>query len=444
MRKCIALILCLAVMTGIVACGQSKQEAPTGDGTKKESSTENESADAGTEANTEGGELSGTLSILGWYSDEVAQGWIDHFNALYPDVKVEYQYAQAVQPYMEKLQGLIMSDSAPDLILCVAENRVELVDGNMLMDLTDEHVAELMSESCKQQVLFRDRIYAVTVGGSIGGLLVNMDLWEQAGLGEDPKTWGDLVDAMHALEDLDGITPFINNVTDATITIETPLYGATWLGTDSDYEKKIENGEKTYADYWEPIFEITKRDIYDSGLMTEELAGLPWDTALNNFALGQVGMIVGASWNFADIEAINPDLNYKIMGVPNVDGTSKYYLGDCLEPSLAIMESSENKEIALAFLESLFDEESLLSNEEQVGLIGCVDGYNSIFSENPVCADALVEGMQAGHQFMPQTYWRKNVERMRAKYVENVQAMLLTGKSPAECAADFDDIYNAE
>ena len=69
------------------------------------------------------------------------------------------------------------------------------------------------------------------------------------------------------------------------------------------------------------------------------------------------------------------------MGVPNVDGTSKYYLGDCLEPSLAIMESSENKEIALAFLESLFDEESLLSNEEQVGLIGCVDGYNSIFSE---------------------------------------------------------------
>lgn len=69
MRKCIALILCLALMTGIVACGQSKQEAPTGDGTKKESSTENESADAGTEANTEanteGGELSGTLSILG-------------------------------------------------------------------------------------------------------------------------------------------------------------------------------------------------------------------------------------------------------------------------------------------------------------------------------------------------------------------------------------------
>lgn len=65
MRKCIALILCLAVMTGIVACGQSKQEAPAGDGTKKESSTENESADAGTEANTEGGELSGTLSILG-------------------------------------------------------------------------------------------------------------------------------------------------------------------------------------------------------------------------------------------------------------------------------------------------------------------------------------------------------------------------------------------
>ncbi len=386
-------------------------------------------------------ELSGNLSILAWYADEVAQGWIDHFNELYPDVKVEYQYAQAVQPYMEKLQSMLLSGQLPDIVLIVAENRVDLVDGDMLVDLTETPVAEKMSDSCYKQVLFRDKVYAATTGGSIGGLLVNMDLWEQAGLGEDPKTWDELIDAMKALSELEGITAFANPVSDAACTIESPLFGATYMETEPDYEQKIAAGEKTYADYWQPVFEMTKTDIYDAGLMPQEMIGVPWDTVVSNFALGEIGMIMGASWNFADIEAINPDLNYKVMGIPNKEGTAKYYLGDCLEPALGILKDSKNQENAMAFLESLYDEESVRSSEAQVGLIGCVDGYESLFAENPVCADALVEGMQAGHQFMPQTYWQKDVERMRSTYVENVQAMVLDEKTPEECAADFDAIF---
>lgn len=322
--------------------------------------------------------LEGNLSILGWDSDEVAEGWIEHFNSLYPDVDVEYQYAEAVQPYMEKLQAMIMSGSAPDLILCVAENKLDLIDGEMVDDLTDTEVANKMSESCKIQVRFNDKIYAATTGGSIGGMLVNMDLWEQAGLGEDPQTWDELIEDMHALEKLDGVIPFVNP-TDAAISIETPLYGATWMYTDPDYEKKIAAGEKTYADYWTPIFQTVKEDIYDSGLMTAELMGRPWDSIVSDFALGEIGIIMGASWNFTDINAINPDLNYKVMGIPNKEGTCKYYLGDCLEPSFAVMSTSENKENAMAFLESLYDEESLRTTEESVGLIACVDGYESIF-----------------------------------------------------------------
>lgn len=226
MRKGIAIILCLALLSGLTACGQSQENMTEGNEAAA-GGTASEGSGGANEGDAAGGELSGSLSILSYYSDEVVEGWVEHFNSIHPNVKVEFQYAQAVQPYIEKLQGLVMSGSTPDLILCVAENRVELVDGDMLVDLTNEPVADLMSESCKQQILFRDKIYAVTVGGSVGGLLVNMDLWEQAGLSEDPKTWGELVDAMHALEKLDGVTPFVNPMTDAAMTIETPLYGAT-------------------------------------------------------------------------------------------------------------------------------------------------------------------------------------------------------------------------
>ena len=129
------------------------------------------------------------------------------------------------------------------------------------------------------------------------------------------------------------------------------------------------------------------------------------------------------------------------MGIPNKEGTCKYYTGDCLEPSFAVMSASENKENAMAFLESLFDEESLRTTEETIGLIACVDGYDTIFSENDVCKDALKEGMQAGRQFMPQSYWQKDIERMRSTYVANIQALIMGEKTPEECAADFDEIY---
>lgn len=424
MKKIVSLILTLTMAVCLASCGSSN--APEGNSGQPSSDSP-----------------SGELSILTWYSDEMMEAWIDHYNELYPDVNVEYQYAQAVAPYMEKLQGLIMSNEVPDIVLMVAENRYDFLENDYVLDLTNEDVVGKMSESAKKQITFDGKIYAVTTGGSVGGLLVNMDLWEQAGLKEDPATWDELVEAMKKLGQLDGVTGFIDNTADAAISIATPLYAATWLNKEPDYENQVEAGEKTYADYWEPIFATLKTDLYDTGIMTAENMGIPWDTVVNNFALGKVGMIMGASWNVPDIQAINPDLNYKVMGIPNEDGSSKYYCGDCLEPSMCVMKEGKNQENALAFLESLFDEESLTAQEEINGMIACVEGFETSYTGNEIFGEALVEGMEPGNQFMPQSYWKKSVDEMVAAYTQNNQALLLGEKTPQECAEAFDKIYNS-
>jgi raffinose/stachyose/melibiose transport system substrate-binding protein len=431
MKKTVAILLALAMIGMLAGCSSD----PAG-------SSSQSGASSSASQSEQGEALSGELSILSWYSDELIGAWVEHYNELYPDVTVEYQYAQAVAPYMEKLQALIMSGAVPDLVLMVAENRYDFVANDMVMDLTNQPIREKMSDSAIKQITFDGKIYAVTIGGSIGGLLVNMDLWEQAGLKDEPKTWDELTAAMAALNGLEGVTGFIDCTADAALTIATPLYGATWMYGEPDYEDKIETGEKTYADYWEPIFTTLKTDLYDTGLMKAESMGIPWDTVISNFALGKVGMIMGASWNFADLNAINPDLNYKIMGVPNQEGTCKYYCGDCLEPSFCVMKDGKNQENAMYFLNSLFDEESLKAAEEIAGMVVCVDGFESKWADNPVCADAFIEGMQAGNQFMPQSYWRKDVDEMVAKYTANNQAILLGEKTPMECAEDFDAIFN--
>ena len=427
MKKLISIALAGAMMLSMTACGKP---------VAAESGTAKEATAAGTE--TAAG--SGELSILTWYSDEMMEAWIEHFNELYPDIHVEYQYAQAVSPYMEKLQGLIMSGEAPDIVMMVAENRHDFLANDYVLDLTNEKVTQKMSESAKKQTTFDGKIYAVATGGSVGGLLVNLDLWEQAGLTDEPQTWDELIEAIKKLNALEGVTGFIDNTTDAATSIATPLYAATWLDKEPDFEQKVESGEKTYADYWEPVFSTLKTDLYDQGLMTPESMGIPWDTVINNFALGKVGMIMGASWNVPDIQAINPELRYKVMGIPSKDGSSKYYIGDCLEPAMSVMKDGENTENALLFLESLFDEESLKAQEETVGMIACVEGFTSSYTDDPVFGEALVQGLDAGKQFMPQSYWTKEVDEMVAAYIQNNQALLLGEKTPMECAEAFDRI----
>ena len=44
---------------------------------------------------------------------------------------------------------------------------------------------------------------------------------------------------MQALSKLEGVTAFVDPVQDAALTIETPLFGATYVETEPDYEKKI-------------------------------------------------------------------------------------------------------------------------------------------------------------------------------------------------------------
>ena len=184
-----------------------------------------------------------------------------------------------------------------------------------------------------------------------------------------------------------------------------------------------------------------KTDIFDNGLMTPEVMGIPIEKAVSDFAMGKIAIIMGASWNFNDIEAINPDLNYAVYGVPNADGSSVYYLGDCLEPALAISKDSKNKEAAMAFLESLYTEDSLRDAEEIKGIIACVDGFDSSFLTDPRCGDAIANGMNKGFQFMPQTHWQRNVEEMRKHYVESMQSLCLGTITPEEAAAGFDEIY---
>lgn len=382
-----------------------------------------------------------TISMVTYYSDDIVDGWIEVFNQKYPNITVEHESCGDVGVMMEKLQAQLMNGTAPDMYLCVAENRNYLTADGYIVDLTDLPIAEKVSESAKKQIMYQDRLYAICTGGSVGGIMVNLDLAKEAGITEEPATWADLVDAMQKFAEI-GVTPFAD-LDDAAFMLLTAMYGAEYMDNDPKWMERIASGEKTHAEYWQPILERYKRDIIDNGFVTLETAGVPQEKKISNFALGKTGMMIGASWMFSDLDGINPDLNFEFWGIPNEDGSSKYYFGDCLEPSIAVNAQSEHKEESIAFLESLFEDDSLRSFEELNGFIACVDGYESMYLSNPRMSKAIEQGLNAGKQFMPQTIWDKNVESLRQYYVTVVSAML-HGEDVAQLAAGFDTVYNQQ
>lgn len=381
-----------------------------------------------------------TLTVMSYYNDDVVNGWIAAFNAKYPNITVQNEYIGDLGTYIEKLQALLMSKSAPDIYLCIAENRRFLTAGGYVVDLTDTPVNDLVSDAAKKQVEYQGRLYAACTGGSIGGLLVNLDLCKQAGISGAPATWSELVEDLKKLQAI-GCIPLADRTDDAAVALMTAMYGAEYMDTDATWMDQIAAGEKTHAEYWQPIFERYQKDIVANGLMTQEIMGVSSEKMVSNFALGKVGMMVGASWNFPSIAAMDPELNFTIWGIPNEDGSSKYYFGDCLEPSLAVNANSPHKEEAIAFLESLFTAESLNSFEVTNGFVACVEGYDSIFLNDPRMSDAIKEGMNTGSQFMPQTMWDKNVESMRNYYLSAMQSLVLGEKTPEELAQGFDEVY---
>lgn len=86
-----------------------------------------------------------------------------------------------------------------------------------------------------------------------------------------------------------------------------------------------------------------------------------WDETLDNstlaFASGKVGMYFGPSWRFFDFKALNANLNFKVMPVPQLTGGSTLnYASYWAE---AVSKKSKNAKVAWDFLKFLTTKEEL-------------------------------------------------------------------------------------
>lgn len=100
-----------------------------------------------------GGDIpSGTLTFLSWQNETVMQPLLDGFKEKYPDVSVDLIYAPPVQDYVEKFQIMYSTGDLPDVFVTAAENKGEVLDNDIAMDISYLPAFDRMSEKIRKPI----------------------------------------------------------------------------------------------------------------------------------------------------------------------------------------------------------------------------------------------------------------------------------------------------
>lgn len=158
-----------------------------------------------------------TLKLGIWPEDTLTddikmhQNWVKEFNKTNPNVKVVpsyYKYAT------DTFVPLAESGNLPTIFETWYTEPQKLIEGGFVKDITPE-LKELgwdkaMNPTIKQLLSKNGKIYGVPRDGYALGLMVNVELFQEAGLVDSkgglkyPKTWGELAKDAKIIKDKTG------------------------------------------------------------------------------------------------------------------------------------------------------------------------------------------------------------------------------------------------
>jgi raffinose/stachyose/melibiose transport system substrate-binding protein len=261
----------------------------------------------------EGGDTAMTL----WHNSTTGPGvefWeqtVADFEEANPGVTIEIQSIQN-EDLDGKLQTALNSGDAPDIFLQRGGGKMAaMVKAGQLKDLTDAITGgakEEISEAAYSASSLDDKIYAMPVAVLPGGLFYSQDLFDQAGITENPATLDELEAATEKLKAA-GIEPIALGAKDAW----PAAHWYYWLALrecSSDTLAKAADEMNFDDECWvragEDLQAFAATEPFNAGFLTttaQQGAGSSAGLIANH----QAGMELMGAWNPGVIGSLTPD-----------------------------------------------------------------------------------------------------------------------------------------
>lgn len=324
---------------------------PKSSSTTKQSSTTSGSNTATTSATT--GQIT-TVTYWGlWEDSQVLKEVIADFESKNQNIKIDYR-KQSHRDYRERLQQAILSGNGPDIF------RYHVAWVPMLSADLSAMPASVMSVAEYKEIFYPTAYNNLQVGGQIVGiplmydglaLFYNKEMLKTANI-EVPKTWAELRTAANKLTVPANVSER-TNLTRAGLAIGNA--GNVDHFSDILALLIIQNGgnpSDATSQYVKDAITFYTNFIKQDKVWSDRLAN-----STTAFARGDVAMIFAPSWRVHDIKSINPELDFAVTGVPQLDSENPATWATFWAEGVSA--KSKNKDAAWTFLKYLSNPEVL-------------------------------------------------------------------------------------
>ena len=224
---------------------------------------------------------------------------------------------------------------------------------NQVIEWVGNRLTQAEQDKAKEEGKTDEEIAKIEVPGylnsiveqpQVGGVFYNKDLFEAAGVTEEPKTWAEFLDACQKLKD-SGVGPIAQDSAYADFAFYHQL--VRYLGEEKIAELD-NNGGWSDSDAVKAAQDII--DLRSKGFLAD---GAPdeYPASQNKVGFGTAAMVVCANYVTSEVNKnAGTEVNWGLFNYPAVDGgvdnTSAYAGAN----SLAVTEYSENAQAAFDFI----------------------------------------------------------------------------------------------
>jgi len=312
-RKIFALLLCsIFVLSLFAGCGKNVGNDPdkqvdkvTNNDNEDDSSKEDAEKEDAEKEDAEKEKVNLKLGI--WPEDtltadiELHNGYVKTFNAIHPDVEVipsYYKYAT------DTFVPLAESGNLPTIFESWYTEPQKLINGGFVADITDELAArgwlDIINPSIKELLSKDGRVYGIPRDGYALGLMINVELFEEAGLVDTdgypiyPKTWEELAQTAKVIKDKTGQAGLCllakDNAGGWHFSNIAWAFGATFtLEENGKYVSNVDTPEAIAA------MEYVKSLKWEYDVLTANPTNEDWGSGFVNLGTGTAAMYIAAN-----------------------------------------------------------------------------------------------------------------------------------------------------
>ena len=362
-------MLALLAMTGAVLQGCGGNDNGNGNAAPSSSAPASASSSPGAPASESPSEEAVTLKVWGDLGNQaVLEEPFKKINAAfaakYPNIKIEYDFAQNDQ----SLNVALQANELPDLFWVQGDKTSkmgEMVKNGFLLDLTPYNLdLSRYSDSEKAYCTIDGKIYcSLPSFFDTNVVYYNKDLYEQNGL-KAPSTWDEFVQGLETLKAA-GVTP-ITLAGKSEWDRAWPIFAFAPAFSNAAL-KAAQTGEGKLTD--PSVAEMLQafRDFVDKGYFGKDFLAQDYAAAQFAFTNSKAAAIIDGTW--ANSTYVESGMNLGRFSIPNKEGKKVVQSSYSNFMTYAISSKSAHPDQAIKYIEFLNSLEAQQILEDAVGLV---------------------------------------------------------------------------